>query len=476
MIRHFCIKKLFGFRNIDISFEDNIKILIGENGLGKTTVLNALYYVLSEKYHKLYQIEFESISLKIYDDNTETSHDISFDKNELANYIQFIERKRIGNFISRLQSMVDLDELRSFITKHKKKDTEENEKKDTEIIRSFLKSNTKLRKIGPEPLIVRELLSLIKEPIFKKFNNFSTILKKLNFNILYFPTYRRVEEDLKNIGKFRRKIFPRHVQDEIYIEEIEEIEEELDISEDTLIHFGMDDVNRRITEVEGQINRSTISGFSKVTGEMLSQLLKGFPEIDDTEIEKIDVETAKIVLERVGDNLSESDKDNILSLLDTKKDLKRKKELVYFLFKLIDIYNQHKHIDDSIKQFRDVCNEYLVDKKFVYNESAVTIRIYRSNFKNEEVSLDKLSSGEKQIVSLFSRIYLERNNSLLVLFDEPELSLSIEWQKLLLPHIVKSGEFKFLLTVTHSPFIFKNNLDKYAIGMNVYVDQESQNA
>ncbi len=464
MIKNFSIKKLFGFRNINISFEDNIKILIGENGLGKTTVLNALYYVLAEKYHKLYQLEFEYISLQLYDIETKIDYDISFDKNELANFLQYNERKRSRNFISHLHSIVDLDELRSFMDKNEDKNIKE-------IIRLYIKSRPKLKRIAPEPIIIRELSSLIKEPIFQKFNNFSKILKNLDFNILYFPTYRRVEEDLKNIGKFRRKIVPRHVQDEMFIEEIDEFEEELDISEDTLIHFGMDDVSRRITEVEEQINRSTILGFSKVTGEMLSQLLKGFPEIDDKEIEKIDVETAKIVLERVGDNLSKFDKENILSLLDRKKDLKRKKELVYFLFKLIDIYNQHKHIDDSIKQFRDVCNDYLVDKKLVYNESAVTIRILRLNSdNNEEVPLDKLSSGEKQIVSLFSRIFLERNTNLLVLFDEPELSLSIEWQKLLLPHILKSDKCIFLLTVTHSPFIFKNELDKYAIGMNVYVN------
>jgi predicted ATP-binding protein involved in virulence len=46
MIQRFCITNLFGFKTVDINFEDDIKILIGENGLGKTTVLNSLYYIL----------------------------------------------------------------------------------------------------------------------------------------------------------------------------------------------------------------------------------------------------------------------------------------------------------------------------------------------------------------------------------------------------------------------------------------------
>jgi predicted ATP-binding protein involved in virulence len=56
----------------------------------------------------------------------------------------------------------------------------------------------------------------------------------------------------------------------------------------------------------------------------------------------------------------------------------------------------------------------------------------------------------------------------IVLFDESELSLAIDWQQNLLPNIVKSGKCHFLLAVTHSPFIFENELEKYAIGLNVY--------
>ena len=82
-----------------------------------------------------------------------------------------------------------------------------------------------------------------------------------------------------------------------------------------------------------------------------------------------------------------------------------------------------------------------------------------------------MSSGEKQIVSLFSKIFFEDYKKLIILFDEPELSLSIDWQSQLLPDIVQSKKCSFLLTVTHSPFIFKNELDKYAIGMNVYIKE-----
>lgn len=52
MIKRFKIKNLFGFHTVDLKFENEIKILIGENESGKKTVLNTLYYLLNGKFHK----------------------------------------------------------------------------------------------------------------------------------------------------------------------------------------------------------------------------------------------------------------------------------------------------------------------------------------------------------------------------------------------------------------------------------------
>jgi len=67
MIEKFEIIGLFGDRNIHIDFQqnENIKILVGENGTGKTHILNILYYILSGKLAKLLDIQFETIILKI---------------------------------------------------------------------------------------------------------------------------------------------------------------------------------------------------------------------------------------------------------------------------------------------------------------------------------------------------------------------------------------------------------------------------
>jgi ABC-type lipoprotein export system ATPase subunit len=168
----------------------------------------------------------------------------------------------------------------------------------------------------------------------------------------------------------------------------------------------------------------------------------------------------------VGNSINENDKQNIIDYI--KSGDKGNKGLLYLIDKLIDLYNQQEIFDLSIKNFAETCNKYLNLKQFIYNESAVSLKIFREN-STDIIDLEQLSSGEKQIVSLFSKIYLEPDKSFIILFDEPELSLSIYWQQRLLPDILKSNKCNFLLTVTHSPFIYDNELENYAFGLTDYI-------
>ncbi|MDP1288106.1 AAA family ATPase, partial [Klebsiella pneumoniae] len=79
-------------------------------------------------------------------------------------------------------------------------------------------------------------------------------------------------------------------------------------------------------------------------------------------------------------------------------------------------------------------------------------------FTNNPIELEDLSSGEKQIISLMAHIYLDDTREKIVLFDEPELSLSIEWQEHVLADIINSPSVVQLLAITHSPFVFNNEL------------------
>jgi hypothetical protein len=100
----------------------------------------------------------------------------------------------------------------------------------------------------------------------------------------------------------------------------------------------------------------------------------------------------------------------------------------------------------------------------IFDDRKYAIEV-RPEHGDQPLELRQLSSGEKQIVSLFTHVYLGRVSELTVLIDEPELSLSVPWQKRLLPDIRASQRCRFLAAVTHSPFIYDNELRGNALDL-----------
>ena len=85
-----------------------------------------------------------------------------------------------------------------------------------------------------------------------------------------------------------------------------------------------------------------------------------------------------------------------------------------------------------------------------------------------KIDFNDLSSGEKQIISIFSKVYLDVTSQCIFIIDEPEISLSIEWQKDFLKDIYDSGKIALLIATTHSPFIFSNDYVNYVKELELF--------
>ncbi len=68
--------------------------------------------------------------------------------------------------------------------------------------------------------------------------------------------------------------------------------------------------------------------------------------------------------------------------------------------------------------------------------------------------VDALSSGEKQMLLLLLRVFLLNGQESVVLVDEPESSLDIEWQFELINLLVRLNPNAQYFITTHSPAIF----------------------
>lgn len=74
------------------------------------------------------------------------------------------------------------------------------------------------------------------------------------------------------------------------------------------------------------------------------------------------------------------------------------------------------------------------------------------------ISSDKLSAGEKQMLSFLCYNTFSKNK--IIFIDEPELSLHPDWQRLLIPTLLKQGNNNQFFIATHSPFIYTKYADK----------------
>ena len=70
----------------------------------------------------------------------------------------------------------------------------------------------------------------------------------------------------------------------------------------------------------------------------------------------------------------------------------------------------------------------------------------------DAISSNKFSAGEKQILSFLC--YNAFSNNTAIFIDEPELSLHIDWERLLLPTLLDQSTGNQFFIATHSPFIF----------------------
>lgn len=438
-IKSFSVYGLFGTNDVHINFDKNIKILIGENGLGKTQVLNLFYYTLTRNFFRLSEFNFQKLVLTFSKGKTIEISKESVDDLKQASY----NNPMIKDIIDDI-GLAQFEMLRNKFTQIKGNWSRGEAEQ-------FMMSNRKLRRY-PTHSIVRafEELKTNESTLFS--SHINQCKKEIDtqlsgIEIMYFPTFRRVEEDLHNLGGYEG--------------------EDLHLNpENTLIQFGMDDVEKRFNQIQNTIDKLLKEGLAQFTKDILSIV------IDDEVPTKIILDNISekdidIILSRVGDSLPNAQKEAVKEIV-AKKQFKNPLS-VYLLQKLIDIYEKQKELDNSVKIFRDVCNKYLINKQVFYDESAIKIYI-KSDTLHNEIALSKLSSGEKQIISIFSKIYLSNaDKRFIVLFDEPELSLSMIWQKQLLPDIINSRKCDFLLAVTHSPFIFDNELDQYAVGLNEYI-------
>lgn len=107
-----------------------------------------------------------------------------------------------------------------------------------------------------------------------------------------------------------------------------------------------------------------------------------------------------------------------------------------------EVYSQ-KHL------FGNILNELL-------KESGKTVDLANSKpsfvlSSGKHISMYDLSSGEKQILYILLKVLLQEKKEHIMFLDEPELSLHVDWQEVLIDKILELNPNCQLIISTHSP-------------------------
>ncbi len=450
MLKEFWIIGLWGERNYHLFINDGKLIMVGENGCGKSTVLRIMYYTLSQKWGQLAYEDFERIKIVIENETKE------FTKEQLGRPEEYLIDPD-AEFFSRFPTVF----RRKYLDGHR-------DKLMAEEVLSVLEKMGYSEGLYDEEIEKLEKMASMAPDSIKEISEW--LKRYFKHPMLYMPTYRRIEKkpDIQKRDFAERRY--RNYARRNYKSNAMEVS-----------HIGMNDVNEAIHNLIDEIKSEYAKSAAQLNLDCFRGILgQNFKEIGSIPDEYMEFESIEMIFESLNEEaLLDVDKmqikEKLVAIIGKKADYDEyDKIVIYYYNMLIKRYESLKMIENKLEHFFYVCNQYLSGKEFVYKpksfEYAIIVKSRNGNMK--EMNIEQLSSGEKQIVALFSYIYLVIKQPCVIIIDEPELSLSITWQETILEDVIKSQMCNQLIVATQSPFVYDNSLFQYAHAMEEFLTVE----
>lgn len=157
--------------------------------------------------------------------------------------------------------------------------------------------------------------------------------------------------------------------------------------------------------------------------EELKFLSNGIQYIDDRKKYLSSIINKNISFSDGEDTIKELE--NILDPINIIKKLWQKAIKDYLVILLKQEKNNHYILFDYINTINDFFKD--TGKEIYLYEEETELRIKPIRYLNN-LKLEELSSGEMELLILLTKIYFSFNQNSIIIFDEPEKSLHIEWQ------------------------------------------------
>ncbi|PEF47022.1 hypothetical protein CON22_09265 [Bacillus cereus] len=415
---------------LDLRVDERVTMIYAPNGSGKTKLLALINAVFSNDFQTLYEIPFDTIYFEFTDNTSLKVSKVIEASNEELGYLKYeiVEGENIKyfgvNITKALHSLNKIERRLPF-----------------------------LRRIAPKEWY--DTISNRRLRIADILNEYEDLM---DFN------FDTEDENKELIKDFLNVHF---------------------IETDRLYDMGNILINRRDSynyhRLHDEEDTSTVNVYSQEIRQLISNALNEFAsvsqELDRTFPSRV---VKKIKNSSNGKEVDSSAIINKLNKLDQhRRNLSRiglldnQKETFEDLTENIDHYTAsvlELYIEDTVKKlsvfeelekntalFLDIVNDRFGDKELIIDKNQGFIIKLRNG--RELKNANQLSSGEQHALVMNFDLLFHSTPNTLVLIDEPEISLHIEWQQNYLSDLRKITELTGVdfIIATHSPDIMNGN-------------------
>ncbi len=421
------INKLYGHYNYDVNFNEDVTFIFGSNGCGKTTVLNITQAIITGCLYRLFEYTFKEMELK-YLEKGETKTIVIDSINEYTLKITFAKR---NYFLSKIENL-NLDI------------------KDEEF--GF--------KLRMQYFDRCKVLKEIKE----------------TFNYVYLPLNRTSASEYLD----DKYIFMKHIYSAPYRNynnySKEYKRDESLVQVEVLVYNAVNQSNASIAKINDSFRNEILKSSLSVDADFkFENLLKEMQCYSKEKIREIEKSYVDILTELKIVNDAEKNKyvEFINSIIYGMEHLSVNRKrgdfgVVELTLKFSDILRMKRvaniaeesekrkaNARKTIKLFEDTINSFISNDKegkeiVIGNRGDIG---FRTKYHKEPVSINFLSSGEKQLLIFFAHLIFSvgDNKSGIFVVDEPELSLHLSWQKNFVEKTMSINPNIQLVFATHSP-------------------------
>lgn len=424
-LKRISVKYLFGIYEHEIDFSnDNVTLLLGDNGVGKSTIFKFVNAFFKEDYASLLAIEFGVFEIELMDGSI------------------FV--------ISR----------------------DNNEEGDIDLFISFIKPS------GEESTVTLSIIESTRSEAVRKIRR-------------YFPkTYRTIDDNRYRDTRTHEEYSIDEVVEKLQSIIPETIKEQLvfplwlkqEVGKVNMVYVGAQRVLTPMENKEAEDGavkyKNTLSLFSedlcKIIAESINAASRVASELDSTypkrlmacfQNNNISTETIPSLSSKLKEIEEKQQEYARIGLLpyDSKNSMRfstwhgldrriMSTVLSTYIHDMERKLSAYEHIYMKLSLFSYLANGYLQDKKLTIDSQKGFI--IKSDYNdNKVIEIDRLSSGEQNILILFYDLIFKAEPESVLLFDEPEISLHVVWQRRFIDDLLRVIQINPIqvCVATHSP-------------------------